>query len=139
MISLLEVSEAIVSVDKRLTPGPIELLSQWHWERIDRWAVQATSEELTVAVRRRGAENLVNTLVISGLGLTAMIGGLDVGTREAALPTVSLALMAGPIALGICLLGPIRGIVRMSEGEIFRKELQRRGFTSSLEPLPAPE
>jgi len=112
-------------------PGLFEKIVSWrplrgHYEKFEREAVALNPEDL---VRKRAHYNHLerNTYVITGLELAATVGGvLLVGPH---VHPIALGLAVGPVALGGCLLGPTRGIVRMSERGILDEVIAQRGIS----------
>lgn len=96
-----------------------------HYEMFTAEAKSLSDKELVV---KRGRYNHAkrNTVVITTLGLGAAASGVLVLGPH--LSGEVLLLSSGPTALGICLVGPTRGIVRESEKDILNEEIESRGL-----------
>lgn len=127
-MSSINIIETLRHVDQALTPGPIQRLADWHFGRVKNWAKTASEVDLKTAIKRRGTENLVNTVVISTLMVPGLMG-LEFKTFNnfpESFPALAQTTLIVMTALTGIAVGPSRGIWRIREGVIFEAELAGR-------------
>ena len=106
--------------------GPIKRFYNAHYQKIEVTAAQLSDNDLVKRIVRYKKAEPLNTFLITGLGVTDAYLLAELASHSPNLHPLVLPLLAGPVALGIGLIGPHRGMVRDEEKKIYQQELSER-------------
>lgn len=114
--------DALIALDRKLTPGPIGRLYIAHYENVRQHAASLSTDALITEIARyqkaEPARIAITVLaVVDVVGAAAILGNVY---------PLETAIAAPPVALGAILIGPHRGTVKLHDREIMEEELDQR-------------
>jgi hypothetical protein len=114
--------DAIVALDRRLTPGPTAQFHQWYFEGVRRRSASAPTDQLTADIvqLKKGEPARV------AIAISSIVEVFGVASLLAETHPVETAIGVFPVVALAIIVGPHRGMIKLRDREIMEDELNRR-------------